>query len=89
MVTVGVVKGVDVYVVSVVGTGVLAVVGDSVVNVVGIFVVSVPNAILHAITEQDRVVCSFNLPPRFRRHQFIRLMYCTINSEIGEYDSTT
>jgi len=54
VVTVGVVKGVDVAVVSVVGTGVLAVVGDSVVNVVGVVVVSVPNATLHAITEQKQ-----------------------------------
>ena len=40
MVTVGVVKGVDVVVVSVLATGVLAVVCDSVVNVVGVVVVS-------------------------------------------------
>ena len=40
MVTVGVVKGVDVDVVSVLATGVLAVVCDSVINVVGVVVVS-------------------------------------------------
>jgi len=40
VVTVGVVKGVDVTVVSVVATGVLAEVGDAVVNVVGVVVVS-------------------------------------------------
>ena len=40
MVSVGVVKGVDVTVVSVVATGVLTVVGDAVVNVVGVVVVS-------------------------------------------------
>jgi len=39
-VTVGVVKGVDVAVVSVLATGLLAVVCDSVVNVVGVVVVS-------------------------------------------------
>ena len=38
--TVGVVKGVDVTLVSVVATGLLAVVGDAVVNVVGVVVVS-------------------------------------------------
>jgi len=40
-VTVGVVKGVDVAVVSVLATGVLSVVCDSAVNVVGVVVVSV------------------------------------------------
>jgi len=39
-VTVGVVKGVDVTVVSVFATGVLAIVGGAVVNVVGVVVVS-------------------------------------------------
>jgi len=40
VVTVGVVKGVDVTIVSAVVTGVLAVVGDAVVNFVGVVVVS-------------------------------------------------
>jgi len=40
VVTFGVVKGVDVAVVSVLATGILAVVCDSVVNVVGVVVVS-------------------------------------------------
>ena len=55
MVTVGVVKGVDVTVVSVVATGVLDVVVDEVVNVVGVFVVSAQctNTKQHAISEQQ------------------------------------
>ena len=37
----------------------VTVVGDSVVNVVGVVVISVPNATLHAITEQGQELYVF------------------------------
>jgi len=72
VVTVGVVKGFDVDVVSVVGTGVLAVVGDSVVNVAGVVVVSVTNAKLrmqnacnHRAKTQLYIVLIYALDSKF------------------------
>ena len=59
--TVGVVKGVDVTVVSVVATGVIAVVGDSVVNVVGVVVVSAQIQNSMQFQSNNCVICNFSI----------------------------